>query len=66
MICPFLTDSKEKVQCFSNCPFYELQGNKVCCPFLELSKKNYFYRFNNDEDITYKDLVYLDKLMKMN
>ncbi|WP_138206112.1 hypothetical protein [Haloimpatiens lingqiaonensis] len=63
MLCPFLTTDKEKVECFSECAFfeYELKGSK--CPFKNSIKSEKYKKFC-DKDFEEDEFQEQEKYIK--
>ncbi|MFD3156388.1 hypothetical protein ACFIJ5_05935 [Haloimpatiens sp. FM7330] len=47
-LCPFLTTSDEKIECFEECPFYDEEKNGDVCPFKSIGEKKKFKVFYNE------------------
>lgn len=39
MICPFLTNGNEEVECFKECAFYDGENKNDECPFINMDFK---------------------------
>lgn len=72
LLCPLLTTSDEKVECFSDCALYNYEENSGECPFMSqveesnnLFKNSYEYNILKNKEKEYFSDLYDLKNMDM-
>lgn len=55
MVCPFLTDQNEEVECFKECAFYNEKTKNQECPFMKLDFKEIDMKYKKDDNYDIND-----------
>ncbi|MDT8715206.1 hypothetical protein IAI10_00730 [Clostridium sp. 19966] len=67
-LCPFLSTSDEKINCYKECPFYHYEEDSEGCPFRKSKAKStinmkeiagFDLTYDNEEDKQFIERIYV-------